>query len=137
MNPRKKHNCINCGKEFYHICGNTNKYCCTECEKEYKHKQRYKKILEGDSYVMRANYNIAHFKEDILQEQNEVCAICGCKQEHNGKPLIFILDHIDGNAANNKRENLRCICPNFDSLLDTYKRNKKNGARHYYRYHKK
>lgn len=46
----------------------------------------------------------------------------------------MILDHIDGNAANNVRNNYRCVCPNCDSQLDTYKSKNKNGARHYYRY---
>lgn len=41
---------------------------------------------------------------------------------------------IDGNASNNRRDNLRCICPNCDSQLDTYKSKNKNGARYYYRY---
>ena len=44
------------------------------------------------------------------------------------------VDHIDGNASNNRRDNLRCICPNCDSQLDTYKSKNKNGARYYYRY---
>lgn len=85
---------------------------------------------------MHANYNISYFKQNILEEQNNECAICHCKPEHNGKPLVFILDHIDGYASNNKRDNLRCICPNCDSQLDTYKSKNKNGDRHYYRYHK-
>lgn len=93
-------------------------------------------MLDGDESIMRANYFPRYFKEDIIKEQNGVCAICGCKPEHNGKPLVFIVDHIDGDAANNKRGNLRCICPNCDSQLDTYKSKNKNGARSYYRYHK-
>lgn len=64
---------------------------------------------------MRANYSPKNFKQDILNEQNGMCAICGMKPVWNGKPLVFIIDHIDGHASNNKRDNLRCICPNCDS----------------------
>lgn len=48
----------------------------------------------------------------------------------------MILDHIDGDASHNTRENLRCVCPNCDSQLDTYKSKNKNGSRSYYRYNK-
>lgn len=85
---------------------------------------------------MRANYSPRGFKEDILKEQGNICAICGIKPEWNNKQLVFIIDHIDGKASNNKRDNLRCICPNCDSQLDTYKSKNKNGDRSYYRYHK-
>ena len=69
----------------------------------------------GDKSVMRANYIPKFAKPIILEEQNGVCAICGMRPKWNGKPLTFILDHIDGHASNNKRSNLRCICPNCDS----------------------
>ena len=46
---------------------------------------------------------------------------------------MFIVDHIDGKASNNRRDNLRCICPNCDSQLDTYKSKNKNSARAKYR----
>lgn len=128
--------CLNCGKEFKRISGYSNKFCCTECGLEYKHKQGYQKILDGDPSIMRANYSPKAFKDDILEEQGGVCAICSMKPEWNGKPLTFILDHIDGHASNNKRDNLRCICPNCDSQLDTYKSKNKCGERSYYRYHK-
>lgn len=132
--PVKK--CVNCGKEFKHYSGHTGKYCCQKCQKEHKHKQEYQKIVDGDPSIMRANYSPRAFKPNIIAEQKGVCDICGCQQEHNGKPLVFILDHIDGHASNNKRDNLRCICPNCDSQLDTYKSKNKCGERSYYRYHK-
>ena len=128
--------CLNCGKEFKSYSGLSGKYCCSECEKEHKHKQKYQLILDGDPSIMRANYSPKIFRQDIINEQNGVCAICGMKPEWNGKPLVFIIDHIDGHASNNKRDNLRCICPNCDSQLDTYKSKNKNGERSYYRYHK-
>jgi hypothetical protein len=128
--------CTNCGKEFPKYASTTGKYCSNKCQLEYQHKEAYKKVLEGDESIMRANYTPKAFRQDIIDEQNGICAICGMKPEWNNKPLVFIIDHIDGNAANNKRDNLRCICPNCDSQLDTYKSKNKNGARSYYRYHK-
>ena len=129
-------NCKNCGKVFVKYASSTNTYCSNKCQHEYQHKELYKKLIDGDPSIMRANYSPKSFKGDIIKEQNGLCAVCGIPQIWNNKELVFIIDHIDGNATNNKRDNLRCICPNCDSQLDTYKSRNKNGARSYYRYHK-
>jgi hypothetical protein len=40
----------------------------------------------------------------------------------------LVLDHVDGDASNNRRNNLRLVCPNCDSQLPTYKsRDRGNG----------
>lgn len=136
-NPKSTHVCANCGKIFTHNSSSANKFCSLKCFHEFYHKKRYEEFVNGNENVQRANYSPRFFKNDIIEEQKGVCAICGQKPEWNGKPLIFIIDHIDGNAANNTRENVRCICPNCDSQLDTYKSKNKNGARYYYRYGKR
>lgn len=51
----------------------------------------------------------------------------------NNKELMFVLDHINGDADDNNRDNLRLICPNCDSQLDTFKSKNKNSARSKYR----
>lgn len=128
--------CLNCGKEFVKHSSSYGIYCSNACQQEYRHKQKYQDFLLHPENYARANYQPKLFKPDIIAEQNGVCAICGMKPEWNGKPLVFILDHIDRHASHNERSNLRCICPNCDSQLDTYKSKNKCGERSYYRYHK-
>lgn len=133
LKPLKIHKCLNCGQEFIVKNGTYGKFCCRQCSHSYKHKISYQKLIDGDDSIMHPMYNLRHFKKQILEEQGGVCAICGMKPEWNGKKLVFIIDHIDGYASHNYRSNLRCICPNCDSQLDTYKNKNKHGERIYYR----
>jgi hypothetical protein len=66
----------------------------------------------------------------IESEQGGRCALCGVPAEWNAAPLILVLDHIDGDATNNRRDNLRLICPNCDSQLPTYKMRNRGNGRH-------
>lgn len=122
--------CKNCGKPFEG--GKTRKFCSNECSQEYKHKEAYNKYLQDPEMYCKGNYTPKNFKQEFMGEQENKCAICGCYPEHNGKPLVFVLDHIDGNASNNRRENLRMICPNCDSQLPTFKSKNKNSTRRNY-----
>ena len=49
------------------------------------------------------------------------CAICKMPPFWMGKPLTLILDHINGIRDDNRLTNLRFVCSNCDSQLDTYK----------------
>ena len=100
------------------------------------YEELYKEFCTNPS-KFTGRMNMRFVKKYILAEQNNKCAICGMANVWNNKELIFILDHIDGDASNNKRSNFRLICPNCDSQLDTYKSKNKNGSRYYYRYGKK
>ena len=128
---RYKKKCEFCGKEFETTIKNA-KYCSVQCQANDTHKKSYIDFLENNENFCRGNYSPKAFKKEFLKEQGGVCAICGCEPFHNGKPLIFVLDHIDGDAANNKRENLRMVCPNCDSQLDTFKSKNKNSSRRNY-----
>jgi hypothetical protein len=54
------------------------------------------------------------------------CDICHCDPIWRDKPMPLILDHINGINNDNRLNNLRFVCSNCDSQLDTYKsKNKK------------
>lgn len=133
MNKKIRNNCtcVNCGKIFYPAKNVTGKYCSNKCQMEYQSKLKYLNYLQQPEKY-EGQSNMAWVKKHILKDQNNKCAICGCKNTWNDKPLIFILDHIDGHANNNIRSNLRLVCPNCDSQLDTYKRRNKISDRIYY-----
>ena len=127
-------NCKNCGKEFHPRFSSFGIYCSNKCQQEYQSKIKYQKFLEHPE-LYYSKSNITWVKKFILEEQEHKCAKCGYLDIWNDKPLVFILDHIDGHANNNSRDNLRLVCPNCDSQLDTYKSKNKNSDRKYYHEH--
>lgn len=48
------------------------------------------------------------------------CSICGLDGMWNGKKLVMRLDHINGVNDDNRIDNLRMVCPNCDSQLETF-----------------
>ncbi|WP_327290972.1 HNH endonuclease signature motif containing protein [Streptomyces sp. NBC_01198] len=53
---------------------------------------------------------------------HEQCALCGMEPYWQGRPLALEVDHSDGDWRNNRRENLRPLCPNCHATTDTYRR---------------
>lgn len=65
----------------------------------------------------------------IIEERGKQCEVCQIS-EWNGKPIVFEIDHIDGNRHNNCKQNLKILCPNCHSQTPTWRgRNSNNGAR--------
>lgn len=132
MGRKRTQKCKNfneCSKYLYP--GNITGYCAN-CLREKREKDRIEHWLAtGDSGHQPISMIKGPVRRYMYKDQNNCCAICGMTTEWNGKELRFVLDHINGNAADNRRENLRLVCPNCDSQLDTFKFKNKNSARKY------
>lgn len=63
-------------------------------------------------------------RKKILIEQNNKCLQCGLS-EWQGQPLLIEIDHINGLNTDDRRSNMRGLCPNCHSLTNTFRgRNK-------------
>ena len=79
--------------------------------------------LQREVFIENSPYWQNSIKKKILDLQliPYVCAVCSIPPVWNEQPMTLVLDHINGIHSDNRLDNLRFVCNNCDSQLDTYK----------------
>lgn len=122
--------CLRCSKE---LGRSSTKYCSILCQRGAENDAKLKTWLKtGEAPKVRGGSN-HYIRKHVMVEQEGKCSICSMPPMWNGQLIVFIMDHIDGNSENNRRDNLRLVCPNCDSQLPTYKAKNRGNGRHFRR----
>lgn len=112
-----------CGKVFETYRA-TRLYCCRQCDFDHKkYKTLQKWLVDG------GKPHITTIKAYIKSLHGDKCSNCKI-EDWQGIPIVFELEHKDGNSENNELENLCLLCPNCHSQTPTYKNRNMGNGRH-------
>lgn len=111
-----------------------NKFCSHSCAAKFNNSKHYpiplrpRRPVHKQIIFNQLKYDSSR-RRWLIRELGYICQICGIT-EWRGQPSPVVMDHIDGNAENNVRENLRLVCPNCNAQLPTFAgRNKGHGRK--------
>lgn len=86
-------------------------------------RKAYLRNLPNDRlFVVNSRVQRGAIKRRIASDNliKQECCSCGLGDQWNGKPLVLVLDHINGVSDDNRLLNLRFLCPNCHSQTDTF-----------------
>jgi Zn finger protein HypA/HybF involved in hydrogenase expression len=74
-------------------------------------------IFIRDSTILRKIAKARIMSHKLLPYR---CADCGSDPTWNGKPIVLVLDHINGVPNDHRLDNLQFLCPNCNSQTSTF-----------------
>src|SRR5665213_916299 len=105
------------------------KFCSNKCQANFRYENFKAEWLSGRRKVVTKNIS-GHIKRFLLEKYKERCSLCGWHKKHSvTKRVPLEVDHVDGNADNNRLENVRLVCPNCHALTPSFRNLNKGKGR--------
>ena len=82
-----------------------------------RQKTKFRDMFKEDSESFRKDVKRRILTDDLIEYK---CDICNMPPVWNKIPMVLILDHKNGINNDNRLSNLRFVCPNCNSQLDTH-----------------
>lgn len=124
--------CKTCCKEFNAHSSSVGRYCSNKCQSDHQHHQYICRWLAGlEAGTVGKNLQLSsHIKRYLRDQLGSACSVCGWDDKHPlDNAILTEFDHIDGDASNNKIDNLRILCPNCHSKTSTFRARNSNSKR--------
>lgn len=92
----------------------------SNCGKNHKGGMIAKKLEEV--MIENSNYSRQALKRRLIKNKllKNICYECNILPIWRNKPMVLVLDHINGINNDNRLKNLRLLCPNCNSQTDTF-----------------
>jgi hypothetical protein len=113
--------CRECGSPCGSARAKRGRRFCSSCIALGKHRVR-----SHDFSLLKSDGSRRRW---LLREVGRKCEVCFLT-EWRGQSMPVVMDHKNGNSSDNRRENLRLICPNCDTQQPTFGARNRGNGRH-------
>lgn len=115
---KRSNTCLYCGKPIT----SANEYCNSKCHSDYKYEKYIQDWKDGKEDGLKGMFELSgRIRRYLFEKNNNKCELCGWGEVNKFTNLVPLqVHHIDGNAVNNKEDNLQLLCPNCHTLTENF-----------------